>query len=156
MDRVTTFAGGIYVLPVAQSAMFDPEAFENPEQVFQDATGIPFPLRLWNTRMPGKYVGMVMIPEVVRQILLQISEQRVASITKVAIYRGVTISPGAYYKEAHCSKLSTNRKYHTIDASNQTAASEGIGVAIKFRNEHTSKSLFLRLVGIPRSRSVID
>ena len=71
-DRATTLPAGSYVLPVTQSAMFDPRAFENPDDFI--------PARNWyhhfhfgfgSHECLGKYIGMVMIPEMVRQILLR-------------------------------------------------------------------------------------
>jgi cytochrome P450 len=71
-DHPTMIPKGTYVLPLTQSAMFDPKAFENPDQFI--------PTRNWyhyfhfgfgSHECLGKYVGMVMIPEMVRQILLR-------------------------------------------------------------------------------------
>ena len=69
-DHATAIPDGTYVLAATQSAMFDPRAFEQPEQFI--------PTRNWyhyftfgygSHECLGKYVGMVMIPEMVRQIL---------------------------------------------------------------------------------------
>ena len=71
-NHATTIPARTNVLALTQSAMFDEKAFKNPEQ-FQ-------PSRNWYHYFTfgygaheclGKYVGMVMIPEIVRQILLQ-------------------------------------------------------------------------------------
>jgi cytochrome P450 len=71
-DHATVITAGTYVLAVTQSAMFDPKAFENPDQFV--------PARNWyhyfhfgfgSHECLGKYVGMVMIPEMVRQALLR-------------------------------------------------------------------------------------
>ncbi len=71
-DHPTMIPKGTYVLPLTQSAMFDPKAFENPDQFI--------PTRNWyhyfhfgfgSHECLGKYVGMVMILEMVRQILLR-------------------------------------------------------------------------------------
>ena len=70
--HATTIPARTNVLALTQSAMFDEKAFKNPEE-FQ-------PGRNWYHYFTfgygaheclGKYVGMVMIPEIVRQILLQ-------------------------------------------------------------------------------------
>lgn len=67
----TKVQAGSYVLPLTQSAMFDPQIFEQPEQFI--------PTRNWyhyfhfgfgSHECLGKYVGMVMIPEMIRHILL--------------------------------------------------------------------------------------
>ncbi|MCB1737529.1 MAG: cytochrome P450 [Gammaproteobacteria bacterium] len=71
-DRETTVPAGGYVLIVTQSAMFDPQAFDNPDD-FE-------PGRNWYHQFHfgygaheclGRYVGAVMIPEMVRQLVLQ-------------------------------------------------------------------------------------
>ena len=63
---------GTYILPVTQSAMFDAKAFENPDEFI--------PVRNWyhyfhfgfgSHECLGRYIGMVMIPEIVRQALLR-------------------------------------------------------------------------------------
>jgi len=71
-DHETTIPAQTNVLALTQSAMFDPTAFEDPE-TFR-------PGRDWDHYFTfgygaheclGKYVGMVMIPEIVRQIMLK-------------------------------------------------------------------------------------
>lgn len=68
-DYATTIPAGTYVLPATQSAMFDKRAFENPDEFI--------PNRNWYNHFHfgfgaheclGKYVGMVMIPEMLRQV----------------------------------------------------------------------------------------
>lgn len=63
---------GTYVLALTQSAMFDPRAFDNPAAFI--------PTRNWyhyfhfgfgSHECLGRYIGMVMIPEMVRQVLLR-------------------------------------------------------------------------------------
>lgn len=67
----TVLRAGTYVLPVTLSAMFDEPVFEPPDQFI--------PQRNWynyshfgfgDHECLGRYVGMVMIPEMVRQVLL--------------------------------------------------------------------------------------
>jgi cytochrome P450 len=71
-DRGTTIRGGTYVLSVTQSAMFDPRAFENPDQFIPERNWYHyFHFGFGIHECLGKYVGMVMIPEMVRQILLR-------------------------------------------------------------------------------------
>ena len=71
-DWETTIKKGTNVLTLTQSAMFDPYAFENPEEFN--------PKRNWyhhfnygfaSHECLGKYIGMAMIPEMVRQVLLK-------------------------------------------------------------------------------------
>lgn len=68
----TTVRPGTYVLCLTQSAMFDERAFEHPDEFD--------PTRNWyhyfhfgfgSHECLGKYVGMVMIPEMVRQLFLR-------------------------------------------------------------------------------------
>jgi len=70
-DHETTIKKGTNVLTLTQSAMFDPYAFENPDEFN--------PKRNWyhhfnygfaSHECLGKYIGMAMIPEMVRQVLL--------------------------------------------------------------------------------------
>jgi cytochrome P450 len=71
-DREMLVRKGTVVLALLQSAMFDPELFPHPETF--DSTR-PFESYMhfgYGTHeCLGKYVGMVMIPEMVRQLLLQ-------------------------------------------------------------------------------------
>lgn len=68
----TRVAAGSYILALTQSAMFDPSAFEEPKQFI--------PTRNWyhyfhfgfgSHECLGRYIGMVMIPEMVRQMILR-------------------------------------------------------------------------------------
>lgn len=71
-DHATTIPSGTYVLLVTQSAMFDPRAFENPERFIPERNWYHyFHFGFGIHECLGKYVGMVMIPEMVRQILLR-------------------------------------------------------------------------------------
>ena len=71
-DHATTIPSGTYVLLVTQSAMFDPRAFENPDRFIPERNWYHyFHFGFGIHECLGKYVGMVMIPEMVRQILLR-------------------------------------------------------------------------------------
>jgi cytochrome P450 len=71
-DYETTIPAGTYVLQVTQSAMFDTRAFEDPEHFIPGRNWYHyFHFGFGSHECLGKYVGMVMIPEMVRQILLQ-------------------------------------------------------------------------------------
>jgi cytochrome P450 len=68
----TTVRAGTYVLCLTQSGMFDAGAFDNPDEFV--------PTRSWyhyfhfgfgSHECLGKYVGMVMIPEMIRQLFLR-------------------------------------------------------------------------------------
>jgi len=68
----TKTLAGTYVLALTQSAMFDPRAFDKPKEFV--------PTRNWyhyfhfgfgSHECLGRYIGMVMIPEMVRQVLLR-------------------------------------------------------------------------------------
>ena len=70
--RPTAIPAGTYVLPVTQSAMFDPKAFEKPDQFIPGRNWYHyFHFGFGSHECLGKYVGMVMIPEMVRQVLLR-------------------------------------------------------------------------------------
>jgi cytochrome P450 len=71
-DHATEITTGTYVLAVTQSAMFDPKAFENPDQFVPGRNWYHyFHFGCGSHECLGKYVGMVMIPEMVRQVLLR-------------------------------------------------------------------------------------
>jgi cytochrome P450 len=60
------------VLLVTQSAMFDPYAYENPDDFDPDRNWYHhFNFGFGSHECLGKYVGMVMIPEMVRQVMLR-------------------------------------------------------------------------------------
>jgi cytochrome P450 len=68
----TTIPPRTNVLALTQSAMFDEKAFEHPEQFRAGRNWYHyFTFGYGAHECLGKYVGMVMIPEIVRQILLQ-------------------------------------------------------------------------------------
>ena len=71
-DHAATIGPGTYVLAVTQSAMFDPKAFEDPEQFVPGRNWYRyFHFGFGSHECLGRYVGMVMIPEMVRQVLLK-------------------------------------------------------------------------------------
>lgn len=68
----TTIAKGTNVLLLTQSAMFDTYAYEAPEQFNPQRNWYHhFNFGFGSHDCLGKYVGMVMIPEMVRQVLLR-------------------------------------------------------------------------------------
>ncbi|HZS29249.1 MAG TPA: cytochrome P450, partial [Candidatus Angelobacter sp.] len=71
-DHATTVQPGSYVLAVTQSAMFDKKAFENPDQFIPGRNWYHyFHFGFGSHECLGRYIGMVMIPEMVRQMLLR-------------------------------------------------------------------------------------
>lgn len=77
----THIPGGTNVLALTQSAMFDPKAFENPEAFRPNRNWYHyFTFGYGAHECLGKYVGMVMIPEIVRQILLMPGLEAAAGI----------------------------------------------------------------------------
>jgi cytochrome P450 len=71
-DHETVLRAGTYVLPVTLSAMFDERAFESPEKFMPQRNWYNyFHFGFGNHECLGRYVGMVMIPEMVRQVLLK-------------------------------------------------------------------------------------
>ena len=71
-DYATLIPAGTIVLPATQSAMFDPRAFENPDEFIPQRNWYHyFHFGFGSHECMGKYVGMVMIPEMVRQVLLR-------------------------------------------------------------------------------------
>lgn len=63
---------GTDVLLATQSAMFDPEAFKEPEKFDPDRNWYHhFNFGFGSHECLGKHIGMVMIPEMVRQVLLR-------------------------------------------------------------------------------------
>lgn len=70
--RATTIRPGTYLLAVTQSAMFDPLIFENPDEFIPERNWYHhFNFGFGSHECLGKYVGMVLIPEMVRQVLLR-------------------------------------------------------------------------------------
>ena len=71
-DYATLIPAGTIVLPATQSAMFDPRAFESPDEFIPQRNWYHyFHFGFGSHECMGKYVGMVMIPEMVRQVLLR-------------------------------------------------------------------------------------
>ncbi len=68
----TTIQPGTYVLPLTLSAMFDPKAFESPDEFNVERDWYhTFHFGFGSHECLGKYIGMVLIPEMVRQVLLR-------------------------------------------------------------------------------------
>jgi cytochrome P450 len=81
----TTIPAGTNVLPLTQSAMFDEKAFADPEEFRAGRNWYHyFTFGYGAHECLGKYVGMVMIPEMVRRILAQPGLQARGSI----VYEG--------------------------------------------------------------------
>jgi cytochrome P450 len=77
----TTIPAGTNVLALTQSAMFDPYAFENPDQFLPERNWYHhFNFGFGPHECLGKYVAMVMIPEMVRQIFIRPHLQAKTSI----------------------------------------------------------------------------
>jgi len=71
-DYSHTVTTGTYVLAVTQSAMFDARAFEDPDKFIPGRNWYhSFHFGFGSHECLGRYVGMVMIPEMVRQLLLR-------------------------------------------------------------------------------------
>jgi len=67
----TTVPTGAYVLALTQSAMFDPRAFDRPGEFIPGRNWYHyFHFGFGSHECLGRYIGMVMIPEMVRQILV--------------------------------------------------------------------------------------
>lgn len=68
----TVLRAGTYVLPVTLSATFDERAFESPEEFIPHRNWYNyFHFGFGSHECLGRYVGMVMIPEMVRQVFLK-------------------------------------------------------------------------------------
>jgi cytochrome P450 len=66
----TLIKAGTQVLALTQSAMFDPKAFEHPDEFKPGRNWYHyFTFGYGSHECLGKYVGMVMIPEMVRQVM---------------------------------------------------------------------------------------
>ena len=71
-ERETAIRAGTNVLLLTQSAMFDPYAYENPDKFDPNRNWYHhFNFGFGSHECLGKYVGMVMIPEMVRQVILR-------------------------------------------------------------------------------------
>jgi cytochrome P450 len=80
-DRETTIFKGTNVLTLTQSAMFDTYANENPDDFNPDRNWYHnFNYGFASHDCLGKYVGMAMIPEMVRQIMLRDDVQAVSAM----------------------------------------------------------------------------
>jgi len=80
-DRETTIPKGTNVLTLTQSAMFDTYANENPDDFNPDRNWYHnFNYGFASHDCLGKYVGMAMIPEMVRQIMLRDDIQAVSAM----------------------------------------------------------------------------
>jgi cytochrome P450 len=63
---------GTYVLPVTMSATFDERAFDSPDEFIPQRNWYNyFHFGFGSHECLGRYVGMVMIPEMVRQVLIR-------------------------------------------------------------------------------------
>lgn len=68
--HATVLREGTHVLPVTLSAMFDERAFESPDEFMPQRNWYNyFHFGFGSHECLGRYVGMVMIPEMVRQVL---------------------------------------------------------------------------------------
>lgn len=71
-DRETTIPKGTNVLTLTQSAMFDTYAYDNPDEFNADRNWYHnFNYGFASHDCLGKYIGMAMIPEMVRQVMLR-------------------------------------------------------------------------------------
>jgi cytochrome P450 len=71
-DRETEIPAHTNVLLISQSAMFDPYAYDKPETFNPDRNWYHhFNFGFGSHECLGKYVGMVLIPEMVRQVMLR-------------------------------------------------------------------------------------
>lgn len=71
-DRATMVRAGSHVLTLTQSAMFDSNAFDDPDEFKPNRNWYHyFHFGFGSHECLGKYVGMVMIPEIVRQLFLR-------------------------------------------------------------------------------------
>ncbi len=94
-DRAITVKKGEMVLAVVLSAMFDPQKFANPDSFDpqRDKMGY-YHLGYGHHECLGKYVALVMIPEMVRQLLLRDNLRETSDID----YKG-----GPFPEEYHFS-----------------------------------------------------
>lgn len=71
-ERETKITAGTNVLLLSQSAMFDTYAFEKPDEFNINRNGYHnFTFGFGSHHCLGKYIGMEMIPEMVRQVVLR-------------------------------------------------------------------------------------
>ena len=91
-DYATTIKAGTNVLTLTQSAMFDERAYEKPDDFHPGRNWYNhFVFGYGSHECLGKYVGMVLIPEMVRQIVLRPGLKQVGPIE----YKGQHL-PQAY------------------------------------------------------------
>ncbi len=80
-NRETTIKKGTNVLTLTQSAMFDDYSYDNPDEFIGERNWYHhFNFGFATHECLGKYVGMVMIPEMVRQVLLRDNIHDLAAI----------------------------------------------------------------------------
>ena len=80
-DYETTIKTGTNVLTLTQSAMFDERAYENPDDFHPGRNWYNhFVFGYGSHECLGKYVGMVLIPEMVRQMVLRPDLHQLAPI----------------------------------------------------------------------------
>ncbi len=79
--RETTIAAGTIVLPLVLSAMFDPSAHAEPMQ-FQPERSLNkmFHFGFGLHECLGRYIGEVMVPEIIRQVLLRPNARPLSAI----------------------------------------------------------------------------
>ena len=71
-DRETTIPAHTNVLAITQSAMFDDYAYDKPDEFNPDRNAYHhFNFGFASHDCLGKYIGMVMIPEMVKQVLIR-------------------------------------------------------------------------------------
>lgn len=82
-DHETEISAGTNVLAITQSAMFDSYAYENADEFNPERNWYHhFNFGFASHECLGKYIGMVMIPEMVRQLFLKSDLQEVGSIDR--------------------------------------------------------------------------
>lgn len=81
-DRSTMIRAGTNVLLLSQSAMFDSYAYEDADKFNPDRNWYHnFNFGFGEHECLGKYVGMVLIPEMVRQVMLRADLKSVGKIS---------------------------------------------------------------------------
>jgi cytochrome P450 len=92
-DYATAIPAGSYVLAATQSAMFDPRAFDDPDEFIPNRNWYHyFHFGFGSHECLGRYVGMVMIPEMVRQVLL---------LNKISASGTIDYKSGPFPEEYH-------------------------------------------------------
>lgn len=91
-SRETLIPADTNVLLVTQAAMFDPYAYNNPEEFDPKRNWYHhFNFGFGSHECLGKYVGMVMIPEMVRQVMLR---QNIRQAAKISYSNGALYGEG--------------------------------------------------------------